>query len=238
MNTSDDFSPAFQKFGATVAAAAIQQQDLFNATLGPSNRWADLEARTLTGPDGVLDGVSLLGSFSHVTGTWLWGWANPSFEQTDRAIAPTLRIREFGTQYGIIEFTTGEPDLSKFPAPHQAATTLAIAAGVVLGGHGTWSTAINDGQGAVYLHVDDSKLPTAGFDPIATPRLLLAAVGAFPADHRRVVRGYFKHFNIQYADTPDAISGQGPDGSTITATFDSRGRLERTTVEPGSPAAD
>jgi len=232
MNTPRDFSGPFQKFGATVAAAAIQQQDLFNATLGPADRWADLAKRTLTGADGVLEGVSLLGSFSHLTQTWLWGWANPSFAQTDPAIAPTLRIRDFGTQYGITEFTTGEPDLGGFAAPHQAATTLAIAAGVVLGGHGTWSTAINEGNGAVYLHVDDDQLPIAGFDAIATPRLLMAAVGAFPADHRRVVRGYFKHFNIPYADSPDTISGRAPDGTTITASFDAFGRLDRTTVEP------
>lgn len=231
MNTPNEFSGPFLKFGATVAAAAIQQQDLFNTTLGPGDRWADLEQRTLTGADGVLDGVSLLGSFSHVTQTWLWGWANPSFEQTDPAIAPTLRIRDFGTQYGIGEFTTGEPELWGFPAPHQAATTLAIAAGVVLGGHGTWSTAINEGKGAVYLHVDDSRLPTATFDPIATPRLLTAAVSAFPQDHRRVVRGYLKHFKIPYAESPDTLSGEAPDGSTITATFDQYGRLDRTTVE-------
>lgn len=232
INTPQDFSGPFQKFGATVAAAAIQQQDLFNATLGPSDRWADLRTRTLTGADGVLEGVSLLGSYSHVTRTWLWGWANPSFAQTDPAIAPTLRIRDFGTQYGIDEFITGEPDLSGFPAPHQAATTLAIAAGVVLGGHGIWSTAINDGQGAVYLHIDDKRLPIASFDPIATPRLLMAAVSAFPADHRRVVRGYLKHFKIRYADAPDAISGRAPDGSVITAGFDHYGRLDRTTVQP------
>lgn len=234
MSTPKDFSGPFQKFGATVAAAAIQQQDLFNATLGPADRWADLDARTLTGADGVLTGVSLLGSFSHLTRTWLWGWANPSFPQDHPAIAPGLRIREFGTQYGILEFTTGEPELAGFAAPQQAAITLAIAAGVVLGGQGTWSTAINDGKGAVYLHLDDSLLPTASFDPIATPRLLMAAVSAFPADHRRVVRGYLKHFKIPYAESSDAVSGKAADGSTVTASFDQYGRLDRTTVEPAA----
>ncbi|WUJ69995.1 hypothetical protein OG809_33470 [Kribbella soli] len=229
---SADFGSDFQAYGGWIAAAAIQQQDLFNEVVGPGSLHADLDARTLTGEGTALGGVSLLGSFSHQDSTWLWGWANPGFGPDAPAVAPTDAIRQFGGRHGIDEFTTGSLDLSGFPQPAQAAITLAITAGAVLGGRGVWSTAINDGRGQVYLHVADERLPLAGFDAIATPRLLMTAVSVFPSDHRQVVRGYFQHFGLPYDEGPDAIRGTAPNGSAVVATFDDLGRIGNVSVEP------
>jgi len=229
---SADFSPELQAYGGWIAAAAIQQQDLFNEAVGSGPLQADLDARTLTGERGVLGGVSLLGSFSELDQTWLWGWANPGFGADAAAVAPTVAVREFGAQHGISEFTTDSPDLSGFPEPAQAAITLAIAAGAVLGGRGVWSTAINEGRGQVYLHLADAQLPLAGFDAIATPRLLMTAVSVFPSDPRQVVRGYFQHFGLPYDEGPDAIRAEAPSGSIVLATFDELGRLGTVNVEP------
>jgi uncharacterized protein DUF6882 len=234
MNAPADFSPDFQAYGSWVAAAAIQQQDVFNEAVGTDSLHVDLETRTLTGDRGVLGGVSLLGSFSHLDNTWLWGWANPGFGPDAPAVAPTVPIRDFGAEHGIGELTTDSPDLSGFPQPAQAAITLAITAGTVIGGRGVWSTAINEGRGHVYLHIADEQLPKAGFDPIATPRLLLTAVSVFPADHRRVVRGYFQHFGMQAAESADAIRGTAANGSSVVATFDDLGRLGNVSVEPAT----
>ena len=232
MSASADFSPEFQAYGAWVAAAAIQQQDLFNDVVGTDSLAANLDARTLTGERGVLTGVSLLGSFSHLDNTWLWGWANPGFGPDAPGVVATRPIRDFGDRHGITEFTAESPDLNGFPDPSQAAITLAITAGSVLSGRGVWSTAINDGRGHVYLHVADEQLPQAGFDAIATPRLLMTAASVFPSDHRQVVRGYLQHFGLQYDESPDAIRGTAPDGSTVVASFDAQGRIGNVTVEP------
>ncbi|WP_329000001.1 hypothetical protein OHA18_36890 [Kribbella sp. NBC_00709] len=229
---SADFSPEFQAYGGWIAAAAIQQQDLFNEAVGSGTLQADLDARTLTGERGVLGGISLLGSFSELDQTWLWGWANPGFGPDAPAVAPTVAVREFGGQHGIAEFIADSPDLSGFPEPAQAAIKLAITAGAVLGGRGVWSTAINEGRGHVYLHVADEQLPLAGFDPIATPRLLMTAVSVFPSDHRQVVRGYFQNFGLQYDEAPDAIRGTAANGSVIVTSFDDHGRLGNVSVEP------
>ncbi|NUS00631.1 MAG: hypothetical protein HOV67_35860 [Kribbellaceae bacterium] len=231
---SADFSPEFSAYGAWIAAAAIQQQDLFNEVVGPDSLQADLNERTLSSERGVLSGITLLGSFSEVDRTWLWGWANPGFGPGAPAVAPTSAIREFGARHGITEFTSESPDLSGFAEPDQAAIMLAITAGTVLGGRGVWSTAINEGRGHVYLHVADEQLPEAGFDPIATPRLLLTAVGVFPSDHRQVVRGYFQHFGLQTDEGPEAISGTAPNGSTVVASFDELGRIADISVQPSA----
>ncbi|HEY3560166.1 MAG TPA: hypothetical protein VGL05_22005 [Kribbella sp.] len=233
---SADFSPEFQAYGGWIAAAAIQQQDLFNEVVGQDSLQADLNARTLSSERGVLSGISLLGSFSELDRTWLWGWANPGFGPQAAAVAATLAIRDFGERHGIAEFTTDSPGLGGFEQPVQAATMLAITAGTVLGGRGVWSTAINEGQGHVYLHVADEQLPLAGFDAIATPRLLMTAVSVFPSDHRQVVRGYFQHFGLTADEGPDAIRGAAPDGSTVAVEFDEHGRVGNVAVQPkGQP---
>jgi hypothetical protein len=229
---SADFSPEFQAYGGWIAAAAIQQQDLFNEVVGQDSLQADLDARTLSSERGVLGGISLLGSFSELDRTWLWGWANPGFGPDAPAVAPTLPIREFGQRHRIAEFTTDSPDLSGFEQPAQAAIMLAITAGTVLGGRGVWSTAINDGRGHVYLHVADQQLPQAGFDAIATPRLLMTGISVFPADHRQVVRGYLQHFGMQYDEAPDGIRATAPDGGTLTVDFDDHGRIGNIGVQP------
>lgn len=234
MNASAEYSPVLQAFGADFAAAVIHQQDAFNEALGDADRQADLKACTLTGADQVLHGVTCLGSFSHSSQTWLWMWANPGFDKEDPAVAATAQIYGFGEQYGVPEFTTAEVDFSGFPDPHQAATTMVLTAGRILGGHGVWSTRINDGQGSVYLHIDDPQLPVAGFDLIAAPRLLTTAVTTFPADHRRVVRGYFDRYDVPYEETADAIVGRAPDGGTVSTTFDDQDRLTQVTVQTAS----
>ncbi|MEU4191575.1 DUF6882 domain-containing protein [Kribbella sp. NPDC026611] len=230
--SSPGFSPGFQAYGGWAAAAAIQQQDLFNEVVGTDSLMVDLNARTLTGERGVLSGVSLLGSLSHLDNTWLWGWANPGFGPDFPAVAATLPIRDFGNQHGITEFTSDSPDLNGFPDPAQAAITLAITAGWVLGGRGVWSTAINEGRGHVYLYVADEQLPRATFDPFATPRLLMTAVSVFPVDHRQVVRGYFQHFGFEYAESPDALRGTASDGTVVLTSYDAQGRLDNVSVQP------
>jgi hypothetical protein len=227
-----DFSAEFQAYGGWVAAAAIQQQDVFNDAVGPDSLYADLETRTLTGDRGVINGVSFLGSFSHLDNTWLWGWANPAFGPEAPAVAPTLPIRDFGAEHRISEFTTESPDLSEFPDPPQAAITLAITAGTVLGGRGVWSTAINEGRGHVYLHIGDDHLPQADFSAFATPRLLSTAVSVFPSDHRRVVQGYVQHFGMRYDAGPDAIRATAPGGSLLVVTFDDQNRIADVSVKP------
>jgi len=221
------FSPVFQAFAADCSAAAIQQQDVLNDHLGSAPHTIDLNARTLAGKGNVYGGLTSLGSFSHCSQTWLWSWDNPHLGWDHPAVEPLRRIVRFGERHEIPELTTGHIDLSDFPDPHQAASTMAIAASYVLGGQGVWSCRINDGKGSTYVHLDDPRLPVAGYEPLAASRLLMTAVEVFPADHRRVVRGYFERLDLPYQENEDAITG-GPDGGAqVVVGFTGNGLLDR-----------
>jgi hypothetical protein len=225
MSAPSDFSPIFQAFAADCTAAAIQQQDLVNEFLGTHHRNLDLIARTLTGNGLILGGVTGLGSFSHLSQTWLWMWDNPGFDWEHPAVAPVRMIYRFGDRQGIPELTTGHLDLSGFPNPHGAATTLAIASAYVLGGQGIWSCRINEGKGSTYVHIDDPQLPVAQFDPATAPDLLMRAAQVWPAEQFAVVRGLFRHFNMAISEAPDQITGRHPGGAVLTAAFDPAGNI-------------
>src|SRR5262249_38049814 len=158
-------------------------------------------------------GVTGLGSFSHLSRTWLWMWANPDFDWEHPAVAPVRLIYLFGERQGIPELTTGHLDLSGFANPHGAATTLAIASAYILGGHGIWSCRFNEGKGSTYVHIDDPQVPVARFDPATTSDLLMRAAQVWPGEQRGVVRGLFRHFNMTTSETPDQIAGRHASGA-------------------------
>jgi hypothetical protein len=223
MSAPTAFSPQFQAFAADCSAAAIQQQDLLNAFLGSESRNLDLRGRTLSGNGLTLGGVTGLGSFSHVSQSWLWLWENPGFDWDHPAVAPLRAVYRFGTRERIPELTTGHLDLSGFPNPHWAATLLAIASAYVLGGRGIWSCRFNEGRGSAYVTIDDSQVPVARFDPATAPALLTRVARVWPTEQRAVVRGLFQHYGMACTETLERIGGRHADGTTLTASFDLTG---------------
>lgn len=216
------YSAPFAAFAADLAATAIERQEALWSFL-PQGAWeADLEARTLVLGNETLYGITLLGSFAHGDGTWLWGWANLGWDQP--SVAPLRGMYAYGRRQEIPELTTGVLDFSSFPDPPRAAGTMAMLAAVPLGGCGVHAVDINDGAGVCYLHLDDPRGPKPSLDPITAPRLILSAIEMFPADHRRVVRGFLGNHGVQLDESSGQILAQIPDG-TLIADFDDRNRL-------------
>lgn len=230
------YSDAFEEFAGRLSAIVIHRQDVLNEFLGRTVRTFDLRARTLTGGGQLFGGVTSMGSFSHLSQTWLWSWANPNFSWDDPAVAPLRKLYDYGEQHGIVELTTGHIDFSGFPNPHQAATTLALGAAFLLGGNGCWTCGINDGKGAAYIHLDDPQLPAAPYDPIATPRLLMTAAEVFPANPRLVVQGYVAHYGTTYKESQNVIESDMVDGGELAVRFDEHGRMTDLSSTPGPTA--
>lgn len=76
--------------------------------LGTYERYEfDLRRREIwwSSPEGpqVRARVTLAGTTSRETDTWLWAWANPYFHEID--IGPIGRVRDFGEEEGIAKLT-------------------------------------------------------------------------------------------------------------------------------------
>lgn len=224
------YSPEFEAFAGAGSAAAIQRQNVLNAVVGDGDIAFDVDQRTLTAGGRALHGMTFLGSFSHLSDTWLWAWANPHYGDGVPAVAPLAAVREHGERHAVPELTAGRLDLSGFPDPHQAATTMAIAAAALLGGNGVQSCRVNDGKGSFYFHVDDPALPVAEFDPLSATRLMTTAAEIFPTEQRRVVRGFLAHHGCRIRENAEVIEGISPQGGQVTVAFTPDGLIKATTA--------
>jgi len=110
--------------------------------LGKSKRWDLDQSRgdlIFTFDDGVVATcqAQIVGSFDSASGTWLWGWANPSIE--DSLKRDSLRVREYGEQHKIARLTSEEWPCTEADAWAMAALACKLcgAQGVYRGPAGT-----------------------------------------------------------------------------------------------------
>ncbi|TDD70114.1 sel1 repeat family protein, partial [Actinomadura darangshiensis] len=212
------YSPEFEDFAGAGSAAAIHRQDVLNAAVDAGDTAFNLDERTLTTGGRTFRGMTFLGSFSHLSETWLWAWENTHYKDS-AAVVPLRAVREHGRRQAIPELAAGQLDLSGFPDPQGAASTMAIAAAALLGGNGVRSCRVNEGKGSFYFHLDDPALPAAGFDAASAARVLMSAAEIFPADPRHVVRGFLAHHGFETGESADAIDGTLPSGERVTVSF-------------------
>lgn len=75
--------------------------------------------------------VTIVGTYSKSSGTWMWGWANQSL--VPAITAATSAVRDYGVSNGIPDFT--EP---KVVCDEQEAWAMAAAAWTIIGGSGVY----------------------------------------------------------------------------------------------------
>ncbi len=101
--------------------------------LGSYGRWdVDQTTGVLTfsnkGVAAIVCDVDFLGSFSSVTNTWLWGWANESI--LEPLTKNVLRVREYGEREGWDDLVTRKIECSEDEAWSFAAAALRILDGL------------------------------------------------------------------------------------------------------------
>jgi TPR repeat protein len=218
------YSREFEEFASGVAVAAICRQWVLDKETGDGYVEYDLDARTLTTGGRVLHGLTALGSFSRLDKSWLWTWANDAFRADHPAVAPLRRLRDYGVEHDIPELTIGRLDLSGFPQPEQAATTMVLMAASILGGNGVKACAVGGGDGMGYYHLDDPSLPADDVDPVTAPEAIKAAVAVFARDQRKLVTDFIARYGTAVDLGTDAIVGTFRGGHRLLVRFTPDGR--------------
>ncbi|MFC4055784.1 tetratricopeptide repeat protein [Actinomadura syzygii] len=210
------YSPEFQAFASEISAVGIQQQDVFNDAFAQNHIEWDPEAATVTLDGRTLRGLTVLGSFSNLSQSWLWAWDNPSWDQDLPALAELRTIRGFGERHQLPELVKGHLDFSRFNHPAEGASTMALSAAALIGAKGVSLVTVNGGKGRLVLAVDDPGIPTATFDPLAVPRLLTHAAEVWPEEQHRVVRGFMERHGFEVSESPAVIVVESADGHRVT----------------------
>jgi hypothetical protein len=163
---------------------------------------------------------------------------NHNFRPEHPAVAPLRAIRDYGLEHDIPELTIGRLDLSGFPDPQQAATTMAIVTATILGGNGVKACAVGGGDGLGFYHLDDPQLPADAYDPAAAPEAIKAAAAVFAHDQRRLVVDFISRYGTAVELGTEAILGTFPSGHRLLVGFTPDGRRVQTiTSDRGSANA-
>jgi hypothetical protein len=227
--TSSGFGPEFDRFVAGPAAANGEQMTRFYEYCDPEGYDFGFGDGKLIGrsdgPD--LSDITVLGTFSHSSQTWLWMWANESWgwDWDHPALRSLRRVYDLGVEHGIPEIVEPGIDLSDRQNPHAAANVLAISVGGLLGVRGVWSCRINDGEGSLYIHCGDPRIPRADYDRSTVEALLRNTAQLFPSHQREIVRGYFGHHGLQVGESIDRVTATGPGEPGITVRFDAANQI-------------
>ncbi|WP_041540152.1 DUF6882 domain-containing protein [Catenulispora acidiphila] len=229
VGSATGFGPGFDRATAAFAAANGEQIECFAGYCDPEGYQFSFDENKLVGlgegPD--LTDLTVLGTYSHSSRTWLWMWANESWgwDWSHPALRSLRRVHDLGVEQGIPEFSERGLDLSDLPDPHSAASVLAISTGGLLGVSGVWSCRINDGEGSIYVHSADPRIPRAAYDRSSVEGLLHGATRLYPHHQREVVRGYFGHHGMQVGESIDRITATGAGEPGITVRFDAANQV-------------
>ncbi|MFJ4799063.1 DUF6882 domain-containing protein [Kitasatospora purpeofusca] len=218
----NEFSDAFLQEAERHSAWGAAQLEALNTTL-PDGPW-DVDLDTAVYRQGGREiRVAVLATYDLSERTWMWGWANPGLRGAP-VVAAAERVRDFGRAHGLGEFTEEVLDLSGFADPRRAAEMLAFTAMGATGAPGYLGLEAGP-DSRVYLLPDDPRVPPAGIDPVALPRILTSGAALIGRSPRLAVSGYFDHFQLAQRPTETGIGADLPDGGTVEVDFDGSGRI-------------
>ncbi|MEU4689465.1 DUF6882 domain-containing protein [Actinoplanes sp. NPDC023714] len=212
---------AFDELFAQHAATAYARQLALADLIGERDWQLDLTEGVATFGGDLRFPIQLLGTESHVDGSWLWAWANAVSNLPPQLLHLSEWMRSYGSSSSIPELT--EPS---FPLDRADGAHLALIASGLTGR--CYYRGPYDG-GAVFFHLEN--LPAEIVAPVSPERAFLVVgqvIGAFPLDHRITLLSFLDQQGWSVSDnTPALVVGTHPGGSEMRVEFDDQNRMAR-----------
>jgi hypothetical protein len=229
MPTVLDATPAQteQELLERYAALACDRQTDLMEIIGEKDWSADMAAGTISFGPGLEFPLQALGTFSHVSETWRWAWVGADPSWPARLLSQAEQLRAYGEQHGIELLTVGE-----FDATVQDLHAIGAIGSGMFGASGYYLA--NYGQGTLVLTIKSAlidQVPKNDFARI--PTVFSQVISLFELRHRPAFRHYLTQKGYPVAETAEVVSAAVGSG-TLTATFDSLGRLASLKGSSGS----
>lgn len=88
-------------------ALSFEKQLLFEETIGSKSWMFDMKSGTITFGDSLSFPVQIIGSFSYINKTWMWGWANSESKLPKQLLKQSYQLKKLGKSKQIEELILG-----------------------------------------------------------------------------------------------------------------------------------
>jgi len=213
------FSQLVEQYGV----ASYEKQLRAIGLIGGKNWHLDLEKGIITfgnsqQEDELKFPVQLLGTYSHLSGTWIWSWERPEAGIADRALEKVFQILDFGKTYHVNEFITPAFAVDKH-FPHLLGL---VAVGIY---DSSFYYCGDFGDGLVLVTVRDRLIDSASTFEGPTPESVFSQfIASFEVNHRRALQEYLSSKGYEVSmDGNILLAADGED--RIEAEFDTLDRV-------------
>jgi hypothetical protein len=201
------------------AASTLDKQRTLMNLIGEKHDWDfDMNSGTIVFNGKHTYPVQIIGTESTAAKTWLWSWANVESGIPAPLLAAANKIKAFGGQHQIAEFTAPQLKLGEVTGPLLST----IATGLTRG------DAFYRGPypgGALYLVISAPPLKAQlDSSPLRLVSNFSQLIATTPVEHRKAWKSYLEQKGYQLTEAADSVTGTSPKGEKVVARFDAHGR--------------
>jgi len=201
------------------AASTLDKQRILMDLIGEKHDWDfDMNYGTITFNGTHAFPVQIIGTESTAAKTWLWSWANSESGIPAPLLTAASKLKAFGAQHQIAEFTSPQLKLGDVTGPLLST----IATGL------TRADAFYRGPypgGAIYLVINAPPLKArTDSSPLRLVSNFSQLIATTPVEHRKAWKTYLEQKGYQLSEAADSVIGTSPTGEKVVARFDAHGR--------------
>lgn len=196
----------------------LDKQSSLADVIGDNNWNVDILKGEISFGSNLTFPIQVLGTFSHSSKTWLWGWANKQSNLPDSILEQSLQLKEYGEKHAI-DLLQNE----SFDATINDAHLIGLIAS---GLFKTSAYYVGDyGSGAIVVTINGEMIDQSpSIDKARISTIFPQLISIFPMDHKNAFICYLaeKGYSLTVNEnTVVAIKGE----EKMTGTFDEQSRL-------------
>lgn len=197
---------------------AMEKQLFFADVVGKMDWNVDMAKGEIAFGGNYVFPMQILGSFSHSSETWLWGWANSQSNLPEKLLIQANKLREYGDINKIDWLVNGQFEINRNWMHYIGHIALGMfeASGYYLG---------NFGAGTICLTISakdiDQKFPN---NPLSIFTVFPQLISRYEVNHKESFVNYLIQKKYEIEKNGNEILGKNGEYK-VKASFDNMGRM-------------
>lgn len=202
------------------ALPALEKQEKLAALVNNHTSELDLDSGKIIFDSRLELPLQVLGTESDNTLTWLWAWSEEQTEIPEHLLTSSLRLKDWGEQEGIEEFTVPSVDLGRADGHVLSLISSQISSA------SCYYRSPYEG-GAVFVLIFSEvvdRQPPFGLDGLS--RQFTDLILRYEFNHRSALVSYLRANNLSFTEKGQFVTAKLITGEKLIAEFDGQGRLK------------